>query len=139
MGVQKRRLTIPAVIDKIEKACNFVDDTAREAGLGEDAVYHCHLSVEEILTNIIEHGYKYQSGQYIDVECGIYSDRFSITIIDNAQQFDPLKLPEPDPHTPLMEREDGGWGVYFVKRYMDRIHYTYSGSRNHLTLEKDLT
>ena len=140
MGLQKRQLTIPAVIDNIEQACEFVNTQARAIGLSDDAVYHCHLSVEEVLTNVIEHGYHFKGDDdVIDVVTEQRHDHFVIQIIDDAQQFDPLQQPDPDPSTPLWEREGGGWGIFFVKKYMDRLSYKFANGRNHFIMEKYVT
>ncbi|MEQ8677400.1 MAG: ATP-binding protein [Aggregatilineales bacterium] len=140
MENQKHHMTIPAVIEKIEDACEFVNTQARAIGLGEDAVYHCHLSVEEVLTNVIEHGYNYDgSNKVVEIVTEKTQEFFIITIIDDAPQFDPLQQPSPDPSTPLWEREGGGWGIVFVKKYMDNLAYNYEGDRNHFVMEKQLT
>ena len=137
MTVQERQMTIRAVMESIEDACVFVNGQARAAGLSEEAVYHCHLSVEEVLTNVIEHGYKFQGEKRtIKLECAHFSDRFVITTVDDAPPFNPLSLPDPDPRTPLIEREGGGWGIYFVKKYMDRVHYDLRDGQNHFIIEK---
>jgi len=138
MGVNERKLRIPAKLDQIEAACEFVGGVAREAGMSDDAVYHCYLSVEEICTNIIEHGYHYHDGGHvIDIVCRILSTGLQITIIDDAAPFNPLRLDDPDPSAPLMEREGGGWGVFFVKKYMDRLDYRFINNRNHFMMQKN--
>ena len=135
--VQEHRLKIPAVIEKIEEACEFVSNIARSAGMDADAVYRCYLSVEEICTNVIEHGYGFDgSNKVIDVVCRQHPDRLTITIIDDATPFNPLQRSDPDPTAPLADRESGGWGIYFVKKYMDRVIYRYEQNRNHLMMEK---
>lgn len=140
MGNQKHHTTIPAVIEKIEEACEFVNAQARAVGLSEDAVYHCHLSVEEVLTNIIEHGYNYEGdNKVIEIVTDKTQNAFVIVIIDDAPKFDPLQQPNPDPSTPLWEREGGGWGIFFVKKYMDKLAYNYEGERNHFVMEKQLS
>jgi serine/threonine-protein kinase RsbW len=137
MELKERRLTIPAVLKELEPACNFVADAARAAGLNDDGVYHCHLSVEEACTNVIEHGYNFDGdNKVIDIICQQYPDRFTIIVIDDAPPFNPLTLPEPDPTAPLWERQGGGWGVYFLKQYMDNVAYRYEGKRNQLIMEK---
>jgi serine/threonine-protein kinase RsbW len=139
MGVQEHRHTIPALIEKVEEACEFVSTVAKSAGMDEEAVYRCYLSVEEVCTNIIEHGYHYDDGQnVIEIVCRPHADHITITIIDDAAPFNPLDRGDPDPSTPLMDRDRGGWGIYFVKQYMDRVSYSYEGERNQLTLEKRL-
>ena len=137
MGNREHRLTIPAVISKIEEACEYVGKIAQDIGLDDDATYHCHLSVEEVLTNVIEHGYDYAGAdKTIDIVCAVTANSFIITIIDEAEPFDPLSLPDPDPNTPLLERDSGGWGVFFVKKYMDHVSYRLDHNRNHFIMEK---
>ncbi|GAB4510354.1 MAG: ATP-binding protein [Anaerolineae bacterium] len=137
MEAQEHRLTVPAILEHIEEACEFVSGIARTIGMSDDAVYHCYLSVEEICTNIIEHGYKYQGqDEVIEVVCLVESHLLTIVILDDAHPFNPLKLGDPDPKAPLMERRGGGWGVFFVKKYMDSVTYHYDGSRNQLVLQK---
>jgi sigma-B regulation protein RsbU (phosphoserine phosphatase) len=136
---EEHRLTIPAVLENVEKACRFVAGIAQKMGMSDETVHRYYLAIEEICTNIIEHGYKYEGADaVIDVICREYSDRLSVTIIDDAKAFDPLIRNDPDPATPLSNRRSGGWGIYFVKKYMDEVTYSYENNRNHLTLEKNL-
>ncbi len=137
MGNNTHRLTVTAQLENVEEACEFVSDFARSVGMGDDAVYHCYLSVEEICTNIIEHGYQYNGAdQVIDVVCASQDHLLMITVIDDATQFDPLQLHDPDPKAPLIERKGGGWGVFFVKKYMDKVMYRYESERNHFIMHK---
>lgn len=134
---QEYRLQIQAVLEKVETACQFVADVAAGVGMQADAVHALYLSVEEICTNVIEHGYAHDGAeQVIDLTCRRYPDRLSVTISDDAPQFNPLELRDPDPSAPLPERRSGGWGMFFVKKYTDHITYEYAGNRNHLTVEK---
>jgi anti-sigma regulatory factor (Ser/Thr protein kinase) len=134
---QEYRASVPAVMEKIEELCNFVSDVARSADLDDNLIHRCYLSVEEICTNIIEHGYgNHGEDEVIDVVCERYPDRLLVTVFDDAHPpFDPLSCDDPDPMTPLWERTGGGWGVYFVKQYMDNVYYNYEHNRNQLTIE----
>lgn len=135
--LEERRLVIPAIISQVERACLFVAESAQLAGLDSDASHHCQLSVEEICTNVIEHGYGADDpSQTIEISCKLQNGYFVITVIDDAPLFDPLGLPDPDPSIPLWERQGGGWGVYFVKKFMDRVTYSSLGQRNHFRMEK---
>lgn len=139
MITNEPRLSIPADLSAIPLVSDFVVLHAQNAGLDEEAIYHCRLSVEEIFTNIVEHGYVDEAGGMVEIICRSTDDDFSITIIDDAPAFDPLSLPDPDPSVPLWERQGGGWGIYFVKTFMDYIEYRYQANRNHLKLEKHLS
>jgi anti-sigma regulatory factor (Ser/Thr protein kinase) len=134
---QESRLTIPARLDQIEVACDFVATAANTLGMDDEAIYRCRLSVEEVCTNVIEHGYKNAAGSdVLEIVCRRKDSTLTIVVIDNAPLFNPLSLPDPDPSTPLWERLGGGWGVYFVKKYMDCVSYSHEGNRNHFIMIK---
>jgi serine/threonine-protein kinase RsbW len=138
--MREQRLTISAELNAVETACEFVMAAAAEAGLDSESVHHCRLSVEEICTNVIEHGYHNRGeGEQIDITVRSDGRDFSITISDSAPLFNPLALPDPDPSTPLWERQGGGWGVYFVKKFMDSVAYSNAGQRNHFTMAKRIS
>jgi serine/threonine-protein kinase RsbW len=139
MAKQVRKLRLPGEISQVRAACDFIVEVAQDAGLGDDGVFQCQLSVEEIFTNIVEHGYGHDGGdKSIELVCEISDDMLVISLIDEAPPFNPLSLEEPDPDTPLWERDTGGWGVYFVRQYMNDIRYKLENQKNHLILEKKI-
>lgn len=139
MHRNENHLRITAVLDQVPAACGFVAAAAVQAGLDEHAVYHCQLAVDEACTNIVEHGYHDPGeNQVIDIICQAdsHSRRFTIFILDDGPAFDPLSLPDPDPTASLERRGSGGWGIHFIKKFMDEVSYTRQDHRNHLTLVK---
>jgi anti-sigma regulatory factor (Ser/Thr protein kinase) len=136
MLVKKYQFSIQSDMAQIEVMCQFVARIAESCGFSETITHQCHLMIEEICVNVIEHGYQYRTGSAIDVVCWVLSDRLSITIMDDAQPFNPLSHQDPDPHCALEDRLVGGWGIYFVKKYVDSVYYSYRNQRNHLTIEK---
>ncbi|NWF68643.1 MAG: ATP-binding protein [Chloroflexi bacterium] len=133
----ERWLRIPGVLVNVATACDFVVEVAQNAGMNERAIYHCRLAVEEACTNVIEHGYQFNGAdKVIDVVCQTFADEVIITIMDDGPPYNPLTKSEPDPKTPLWERNEGGWGVAFIKKVMDRVDYRHEGNRNHLILSK---
>lgn len=139
MDVQQRRLCVTGEIENVRLICDFVADFVNDMGISEDIAFQLQLSVEEVCTNIIEHGY-YHQGQdkTIAIAC-LHDDKtLKIRIIDEAPLFNPLKLDDPDPSRPLYERGSGGWGIYFVKQYMTTVIYEVIAGQNSLLLVKDL-
>ncbi len=131
------RLAIPARLEEVRHACDFVVEAAEQAGLDERAVYHCQMAVDEALTNIIEHGFAYHDdGSEIEIACQAEPDRFVVTIADTSPAFNPLLHEAPDPSEPLDSREPGGWGIYFIRKLMDDVSYERANDRNLLTLVK---
>lgn len=137
MALNENHLQITAVHDQVPVACDFVADEAMRAGLDEHAVYHCQLAVDEACTNIIEHGYRLrQDSPVIDIFCRTDVYRFTITIMDNGIGFNPLTQPQPDSTAPLEQRVSGGWGIHFIKRFMDEVAYSRENQHNCLSLIK---
>jgi anti-anti-sigma factor len=139
MTFRERQLRIAGVLDNVSVACEFVAEQARAAGLDERSINHCYLAVDEACTNIVEHGYGAQCDNcVIDLFCRQDTDALTITIIDDSRAFDPLVRPDPDPNQPINERGVGGWGIFFIKKMMDKVTYSYEGSRNHLVMVKNI-
>lgn len=139
MLIEERHLQIRGLLQEIAQAREFVLQAAVDAGLSIQAVHHCQLAVDEVCTNIVEHGYGARGGEHvIDIICRQETYQFSIIISDDSAAFDPMQRPDPDPETSLEDREIGGWGIYFVKRLMDEVIYHREGGQNHLTMIKRL-
>lgn len=140
MSAKQRRMTVTGMIENVRSVCDFVVDFVNGLSLGEDIAFQSELAVEEICTNIVEHGYHYQGAdKKIDVVC-VYGDRqLQIRIIDEAPLFNPLEMEEPDPDTSLYDRDGGGWGVYFVKQYMTSVVYEVVNNQNNIVLMKQIS
>ncbi len=139
MAKEKGWLRIPASIDQVAGACEFVSAFAEDLGFDARTVYHCQMAIDEALTNIIEHGYGGDSpDSHLDVTCVVDEKDFVVTLVDDSHPFDPLARDDPDPDQALMDRVPGGWGIFFIKKMMDRVSYTYHDGRNHLRMYKAL-
>ncbi len=133
----ENRLTIMGRLEEIARARDFVTDIAHKIGLSEQAVYHCILAIDESCTNIIEHGYQLQGeDKVIEITCRVEGNKFIIIIRDEGPAFNPLSRNDPDPDATLDERNDGGWGVFFIKEVMDNVGYSRDGNYNQLTMSK---
>lgn len=131
------KLCISGVMDQVRVACAFIAEIGHEAGMDAQFVFACELSVDEICTNIIEHGYHHKGeSKGIEVRVEPFPNYWRITILDEAPRFNPLIHDDPDPVEMLRE---GGWGIYFVKQNMNRIAYRFENGYNCLILEKNLS
>lgn len=130
-------LRINAIVENIGKAHDFVYEFVLACGFDDTIAYRCALAVDEVCSNVIEHGYQ-KSGhdKVIDLVCVAKENHIMITVIDDAIPFNPLDAPSPDKHASLEERSVGGWGIEIVRQYMDKVSYRYSENRNQLILEK---
>ncbi len=119
---------IPAVSAGLEEAMGVL-------GFSPEEILDTQLAVEEVITNVIIHGYKERGGE-ICLSCHITGDLAEIEVADHAPAFNPLSIPEPDIEGGLADRKIGGLGIYLVRRVMDEISYRYEDGRNILTMKK---
>lgn len=102
----------------------------------ETTTYEIQLAVHEICTNIIEHAYKNDAEQRIELEISIIqtsSDSLSITLFDYsgiAFIASDVKIPDIEA---LQER---GLGLMLVNQIMDEVTYTHMDKYNRWQLTK---
>src|SRR5205085_1452727 len=96
------------------------------------AAYRLHLAVEEVVTNIMNHGYE-KSGLKgaIDLSLEIDPKSVTVTVEDTAPPFDPTQVKPPENlNQPLEERSVGGLGIFLALRSVDKFYYERLGNRN---------
>jgi anti-sigma regulatory factor (Ser/Thr protein kinase) len=125
-------LTIPGALPALEPVGKYVMDAAAEAGLEKSAAYKLRLAVDEIVTNIIVHGYG-ESGTEgeVRIETHIDDEKLELLVEDTATPFDPRSIaPPPDLNKPLEERQIGGLGIFLVYESVDEFRYEHDGQHN---------
>lgn len=129
-------LTVPAHPQSIGVISAFVWAIASDLNLSRSRAYRLRLAVDEIVTNIIQHGYapcqSYNECHHpISLWVEVEIETVSITIEDLGMPYDITQADAPtDLHAPLHEREIGGLGVYLITQYVDDILYERVGGRN---------
>lgn len=111
----------------------FVETLARDAELPRGKAYWLRLAVEEITTNIVDHGY--EGTGPIWLAAGIKPDSVWLRIEDQAPAFDPRTH---DHRAKLAiapsEREAGGFGLLLALHKLDGFSYEYADGKNRNTL-----
>ena len=95
---------------------------------------HADLAIEELVVNIVRHGFKDQTKGAIYVETRSDGSRLYIRISDNGIPFNPLERKPPDIEADITEREPGGLGIFMVKQVAEQIDYNRKEGRNTLDL-----
>jgi anti-sigma regulatory factor (Ser/Thr protein kinase) len=117
----------------------FAVHAARDAGADAAAQHDVRLAVDEVCTNIIEHGYGGAAGS-IAIEVTVSGEALHIRIEDQAPLFDPTTAPRPDLHIPWEQRTPGKLGWHLTREVMDDVRYEPRAERgNVVTLVKHLT
>ena len=124
---------------ELEKLVGFAADFGRKAGLVGKDLFTLQLVVEELVTNVIEHGGVPAGEEAGRVELSIGNGELRIRLTDRGKEFNPLLLAEPAPVLPLEERPVGGLGVHFCRKLTDAQDYERRDGCNVLTLTKRLS
>lgn len=102
---------------------DFIRENAKTAGFSENEARSIELAVDELVSNAIIHGYRYNSGGKILIEAVVIAGGMMIILEEMGEKFDPSKIEDPDLEAPLKGRKMGGLGLFLVKRIMDEIYY----------------
>jgi serine/threonine-protein kinase RsbW len=130
------KFRIDADVHQLKDARQFVEETAARFQVAPEVISKLVLAVDELITNIMVHGYQGQAGT-IEIDLRSVGDDLEIRLYDQSPPFDPNLIPDPDTHLPLDERPLGGMGIYLARKIMDSMTYRSTTDRgNELTLIK---
>lgn len=129
-------LRIPATVEELDTARQFVREQARMVGADPSAVSDIVQAVDESVTNAILHGYRGGNGT-VEVEVDHAGRLLIVRLRDQAPPFDPTLVPTPDTSAPFHERPLGGMGVFLARELMDTVTYERTKEGNELTLVKE--
>jgi len=135
---QSFEMTIESDSSKIPSISASLEEVMHTHGFSSEDILDTQLAVEEIITNIINHGYKNAGGEIV-IYCRINFNQAEVRIRDDAPRFDPLSLPEPELNGTIENRKIGGLGIFLVRQVMDEISYRYENGQNILVMIKKKT
>ena len=120
-----RIVRFSAQFQNLDRVREFVGHQAEASGLVGPDVYAVQLSVDEAVSNIIEHAYDGECHEDIECTCQNTEEGLVITLRDCGHPFDPAKVPLPNFGVDLEDRQIGGLGFYFISRLMDEVTFTF--------------
>ena len=123
----------PADLDAIE---GLLDRLATRARLPSDAMSQIRIVCDEVLANVIAHGFPDEAEHEIEVSVEMAGRRLVLTVSDDGVPFDPLAVAPPDTSQPLERRPIGGLGIHLVRHLVDEVTYERRRDRNVLTVVK---
>lgn len=105
-------------------------------GLDSYAAYAVQTAVDEACSNIIEHAYGGENKGEIVIGYEIIGEDLIIRLQDFGKPFEPDNIPTPDVQATLEDRKENGLGLYFMRQWMDEVHFQFSKGMNTLTMVK---
>lgn len=124
---------------ELVRLAEALDSFSDRAGLPDEVRFSLQLCVEELVLNVVNHGFDDPGEHDILVDLHFREDGRTLTvqITDDGRAFDPVSdAPAPNLGASLEDRPLGGLGLHLVRTLMDDISYRREGGRNCLSLTK---
>ena len=117
----------------------FAEAFTRNCGLADDERVRLLVILEELFTNVVQHGYGVQfAAGGVAVTLDWKHGLLTIDFVDDGPPFDPLAHFAPDLDAPPEQRPIGGLGIPIVRALVNEARYWREGHRNHLHLVRRL-
>ena len=134
----KEKFQLKNDITELQTLSQKIEEISEIFNLSPDVIFKINLSLEELVTNTISYGYRDKEEHLLDIEMRLENSEVTITLIDDAMEFNPLEKDDPDLTKSIEEREIGGLGIHFVKNLMDDFRYDRKNGMNHIVLVKKI-
>jgi anti-sigma regulatory factor (Ser/Thr protein kinase) len=105
-------------------------------GISRRHQHSFNLALDELVTNIIRHGYADQDQHVILVKVELNGKELTARVEDEGRAFSPVDYPTVNPSRPISARQLGGLGIHLVRNLVSRMEYQREGEKNVLTLSK---
>ena len=127
-------LTVPGTLNSLEAIAQYVKKASEIVSLDKKKAYRLRLAVDEIATNIIQHGYQ-EAGddRGLVIQAHIEPESLTIIIEDTGFPFDPqqkIALEEENINKPIEEKPIGNLGIYLASEGVDQFSYERIGEIN---------
>lgn len=136
---QSKTFRVPAQLGSIRKIIAAVMPFVHLADLNDDHAFHCQLAIDEAANNIIRHSYENNPQGMIEISLKASDGELIICLTDFGEPYDPSDINEPPRQLSIDHAEPGGWGLHFMRMYMDEIRYTPGPQGNQLRMIKRRT
>jgi len=120
-GHHRFHLDLGSRFENIELVQVVLKDTLAQLGFEEDARHWIDVAVREAVANAIKHGNAQDPGKQVHVDLLLEEEQLVIRIEDEGAGFDPSQVQ--DPLAPENLLRPNGRGIFYMKSFMDDIHY----------------
>lgn len=123
--------------ESLDEIREFVQTALLATDLGKKAIAGLLLAIEEVVTNIVRHGYLYGPGR---LRLRIRATRriVTITVHDNGRAYDVNFDEKPDAQQLAETGRRGGLGLLLIRKVTDAVDYKRVGDENIITMTKHI-
>lgn len=125
-------LILPTRLDHLHPLLAYTQKLAEIIGFSSKEQHQLQLAVEEIFTNIIQHGFENNSQETFQVNFDITSNKIVVKFLEKGLPFDPAALPHYSPDQATDNPK--GLGIYLARKFVDDITFRYLGRHGKETI-----
>ncbi len=126
-------IEISSDLSALPRLVEFVEGFAEEHEVPPRIVMQLNLALEELVANVIQHGYADTPGK-IRLTLERRESHVHASLIDAAPAYDPFSADEPELDAPVEHRTIGGLGVHLVREFADEFGYERRGNENQVRI-----
>jgi serine/threonine-protein kinase RsbW len=131
LQLENRVEAIAPVLDRVEALIS-------DGGADEQVVFRFRLALDELITNVVMHGFPNGGTHLIGIALDVSAERVAVEVSDGGAPFDPLLVAEPVLDAAVEDRAIGGLGLHFVKQLIPELNYRRTKGLNILSLASPL-
>lgn len=129
-----RTVTIDSALDAIPPLAEWVEAELQDRNFPQGLVFDIQVCLEEVLANIVIHGFNREAGHPVDVSLDVGADSVLLEICDRGPPFDPRLAPETPLPACVEDAAIGGAGLRLIRGLSQRIDYIRQNDANRLSL-----
>jgi serine/threonine-protein kinase RsbW len=135
MDTTGERLNLRSRMSDLTQLHPWIERLAARHSIPASTKFAMNLCLEEVLSNIIRHGYSGTPDHSIAIQfANPRKDYFVIVVEDEAPPFNPADAPELPALRSLEEIQLGGHGIRLLRRFADALEYQATPTGNRLSI-----
>jgi serine/threonine-protein kinase RsbW len=122
-------------LSELARLHGWVERLASEHSISSRTQFAMELCLEEVLSNVIRHGYASAPDGSVTVQfTEPQSHQFLLIVEDQAPCFNPLSFTAQKSPSSSDEVPSGGWGIRLLREFADSIEYQRLPGGNRLLI-----
>lgn len=128
------RFSIGNALGEIGKVIDLLELELDRRRIPSELVHQTQTVADELVTNVIRHGYRDDRPHTIEVIVGVNFDGLTLHLSDDGIPFNPFDRPAQDLTHPIGEPKAGGMGLHLVRQLASDCCYARVDGQNRVTV-----
>jgi serine/threonine-protein kinase RsbW len=128
-------LNLQSRLSDLARVPEWIERLATQYSIPADTQFAMNLCLEEVLSNIVRHGYSNNPDQSITIQFSSpRQNLFVFTVEDDAPAFNPVVSSVPPVLSAINENPIGGQGIRLLRQFSDALDYQPTPTGNLLSI-----